>query len=169
MATVCCLLAGTSRAQVDVCDRQDSALDPGLQRHFATEWPAEAERLKSNPENVSREGDRLQLRLEGGGTVELADCLYGNSFHAYLYERYDAAGRFYVVSRSGNEDFAYTLVMRKTGKPFTVFATPIWASDKDTDIGGALQRVLLEIDEIAEATLLSISLETMLKTNGVVE
>ena len=33
----------------------------------------------------------------------------------------------------------------------------------DTDIGGALQRVLLEIDEIAEATLRSISLETMLK------
>jgi Rrf2 family protein len=33
-----------------------------------------------------------------------------------------------------------------------------------TDIGGALQRVLLEIDEIAEATLRSISLETMLRT-----
>jgi Rrf2 family protein len=34
---------------------------------------------------------------------------------------------------------------------------------EDTDIGGALQRVLLEIDEIAEATLRSISLETILK------
>ena len=34
---------------------------------------------------------------------------------------------------------------------------------EDTDIGGVLQRVLLEIDEIAEATLRSISLETMLK------
>ena len=34
---------------------------------------------------------------------------------------------------------------------------------EDTDIGGALQRVLQEIDEIAEATLRSISLETMLK------
>jgi Rrf2 family protein len=33
---------------------------------------------------------------------------------------------------------------------------------EDTDIGAALQRVLLEIDEIAEATLRSISLETML-------
>lgn len=32
-----------------------------------------------------------------------------------------------------------------------------------TDIGGALLRVLNEIDEIAEATLRSISLETMLK------
>ena len=32
-----------------------------------------------------------------------------------------------------------------------------------TDIGGALQRVLTEIDEIAEATLRSISLETLLK------
>jgi Rrf2 family protein len=35
---------------------------------------------------------------------------------------------------------------------------------EDTDIGAALQRALLEIDEIAEATLRSISLETMLKT-----
>ena len=34
---------------------------------------------------------------------------------------------------------------------------------ENTDIGGALQRVLMEIDEIAEATLRSISLETMLK------
>jgi Rrf2 family protein len=32
-----------------------------------------------------------------------------------------------------------------------------------TDIGAALQRVLIEIDEIAEATLRSVSLETMLK------
>jgi Rrf2 family protein len=34
---------------------------------------------------------------------------------------------------------------------------------EDTDIGASLQRVLAEIDEIAEATLRSISLETMLK------
>ena len=34
---------------------------------------------------------------------------------------------------------------------------------EDTAIGGALQRVLQEIDEIAEATLRSVSLETMLK------
>lgn len=33
---------------------------------------------------------------------------------------------------------------------------------EDTDIGSALQRVLMEIDEIAEATLRSISLETLL-------
>jgi Rrf2 family protein len=37
---------------------------------------------------------------------------------------------------------------------------------EDTDIGAALQRVLLEIDEIAEATLRSISLETMLRTTS---
>jgi Rrf2 family protein len=33
---------------------------------------------------------------------------------------------------------------------------------EDTDIGTSLQRVLAEIDEIAEATLRSVSLETML-------
>ena len=35
---------------------------------------------------------------------------------------------------------------------------------EQTDIGAALQRVLVEIDEIAEATLRSVSLETMLRT-----
>ena len=34
---------------------------------------------------------------------------------------------------------------------------------EDTDIGAALQRVLTEIDEIAEATLRSITLETLLR------
>jgi Rrf2 family protein len=34
---------------------------------------------------------------------------------------------------------------------------------EDTEIGAALQRVLTEIDEIAEATLRSVSLETMLR------
>jgi Rrf2 family protein len=34
---------------------------------------------------------------------------------------------------------------------------------EDTAIGAALQRVLTEIDEIAEATLRSVSLETMLR------
>jgi Rrf2 family protein len=35
---------------------------------------------------------------------------------------------------------------------------------EDTDIGASLQRVLIEIDEIAEATLRSVSLETMLSS-----
>ncbi|MCW5734299.1 MAG: Rrf2 family transcriptional regulator [Enhydrobacter sp.] len=34
---------------------------------------------------------------------------------------------------------------------------------EETEIGAALQRVLMEVDDIAEATLRSISLETMLK------
>lgn len=34
---------------------------------------------------------------------------------------------------------------------------------EETEIGAALQRILTEIDEIAEATLRSVSLETMLK------
>lgn len=37
---------------------------------------------------------------------------------------------------------------------------------EDTEIGSALQRVLTEIDEIAEATLRSISIETMLRSRS---
>ena len=38
---------------------------------------------------------------------------------------------------------------------------------EDTEIGAALQRVLTEIDEIAEATLRSVSLETLLGASHV--
>lgn len=37
---------------------------------------------------------------------------------------------------------------------------------EDTEIGATLQRVLTEIDEIAEATLRSISIETMLRSRS---
>lgn len=37
---------------------------------------------------------------------------------------------------------------------------------EETEVGGALQRVFAEVDEIAEATLRSISLETMLRPTG---
>lgn len=37
---------------------------------------------------------------------------------------------------------------------------------EDTEIGSTLQRVLTEIDEIAEATLRSISIETMLRSRS---
>ncbi len=37
---------------------------------------------------------------------------------------------------------------------------------EDTDVGAALQLVLTEVDEIAESTLRSISLETMLKSRS---
>ncbi len=37
---------------------------------------------------------------------------------------------------------------------------------EDTEIGAAVQRVLMEVDEIAEATLRSISLETLLTHGG---
>ena len=38
---------------------------------------------------------------------------------------------------------------------------------EDTEIGAALQRILTEIDEIAEATLRSVSLETLLGSSHV--
>ena len=79
---------------------------------------------------MSRADGRLRLALEGVGSVELTDCPYGDTAYTYLYERYDEAGRFYVVRTPAYEDFSYTLVMRKTGKQVTVYGTPVWAQDK---------------------------------------
>lgn len=107
------------------------ALDPAYERDSRTiEWPEEAQRLRADVPSVSRQGDRLRLAIDGGTAVELQDCPYGDAGYQYLYERYDDPGRFYVVRTPGPDDFAWTLVMKRTGRLFTVHGAPVWASDK---------------------------------------
>jgi len=129
LVLICYLLPGVVRAQTGGCD---TTAAPSLEyeRYAAEEWPREGERYKGNRQSVSRVGRRLRLALEGANSVELTDCPYGDTAYTYLYERYDEAGRFYVVRTPAYEDFSYTLVMRKTGKQATVYGTPVWAQDK---------------------------------------
>lgn len=94
------------------------------------EWPQEAQRLRADVPSVSRQGDRLRLAIDGGTAIELQDCPYGDAGYQYLYERYDDPGRFYVVRTPGVDDFVWTLVMKRTGRLFTVHGAPVWASDK---------------------------------------
>jgi len=129
------LLAATVHAQM--AGEEPKACVPGGQpmskeyeRDGLAEWPQEAQRFKSNDQMVSRRRDRLRLALDGGKTVELVDCPYGAGAYQYLYERYDQAGRFYVIRTPAHEDFSYTLVMMRTGRLFTVYGAPVWASDK---------------------------------------
>jgi hypothetical protein len=126
---VTCSLVGTAGAQTEACDVQAGSPSPEFELYAAEQWPREAERFKNNGHNVSREAGRLRLKVENG-VVELADCLHGDTAHVHLYERYDEAGRFYVVRRPAFKDFSYTLVMRTTGKQYTVYGTPIWSQDK---------------------------------------
>lgn len=109
----------------------NGAPDPAYERESRTvEWPQEARRLRADVPNVSRHEDRLRLAIDGGTAVELQDCPYGDTGYRYLYERYDDPGRFYVVRTPGLDDFAWTLVMKRTGRLFTVHGAPVWASDK---------------------------------------
>jgi|tagenome__1003787_1003787.scaffolds.fasta_scaffold20847821_2 hypothetical protein len=133
VALLCALLwalAGAARAQSDTCDLQAGPPSPDFEHYAAKQWPGEAERAKANRQNVSRDGERLRLKLEKGGPVEMADCPRGEDAHVFLYEDYDETGRFYVVRRPAFRDFSYTLVMRATGKQYTVYGTPIWSQDK---------------------------------------
>ena len=109
---------------------RDGAPSQDYERESAKDWQQEAQRYKSNEQMVSRQRDRLRLALDGGKTVELVDCPYGDSAYQYLYERYDQAGRFYVIRTPAHEDFSYTLVLMRTGRLFTVYGAPVWASDK---------------------------------------
>jgi len=129
LAIVASVLATTAGAQTS-CAPDGRPIDPYYENDTFAEWPPEAQRFKANAELVSRQRDRLKLSLDGGKSIELVDCPYGDDAYHFLYERYDQAGRFYVVRTPAYEDFSYTLVMRKTGKQVTVYGTPVWAQDK---------------------------------------
>ena len=140
LAIVVSLLATTAGAQTS-CVPGDRPLDPYYQNDTAAEWPREAQRLKNNAELVSRQHDRLRLALDGGRSVELVDCPYGDDGYHFLYERYDQAGRFYVVRKSARHDFSYLLVMMPAGKIYTTHGAPVWTSEKSKflTIGCSLQ------------------------------
>jgi len=126
------LLAGPAVAQMPsveakACERRGGKIERADE---ARDLRDEAERFRGNAQNVTRQRDGLLLKLEGGKTAELTDCPYGDGAYAYLYERYDEAGPFYVVRKRASEDFAYALVMKRTGRLYEVYGTPIWASDK---------------------------------------
>ena len=106
---------GAARAQPAACDVKAGPPSKDFELYTTEQWPQEAERFKGNRQDVSREGARLRLRLEKGDTLELSDCPHGDTAHLYLSERYDEAGRFYVVRQPPFKDFSYTLVMRSTG------------------------------------------------------
>lgn len=140
LSVVGSLLASAAGAQT-TCVPGDRAIDPHYESDTAGEWPREARRIKANEQLVAREHDRLRLAVDGGKSIELVDCPYGDDGYHYLYERYDQAGRFYVVRRSAPDEFAYTLVMLPTGRLFQVDGAPVWASEKSKflTIGCSLQ------------------------------
>jgi hypothetical protein len=123
-------LAQNAGVEAKAC-MPSGALDPAYERDSRTvEWPQEAQRLRADVPNVSRQGDRLRLAIDGGAAVELQDCPFGDAGYQYLYERYDDPGRFYVVRTPGFDDFAWTLVLKGSGRLFTVHGAPVWATDK---------------------------------------
>jgi hypothetical protein len=124
-------LAQARGEEAKACVRNGPSPSAEYERENQTkEWPQEAQRFRGDAPSVARQGDRLRLAIDGGKVVELQDCPYGDTAHQYLYERFDDPGRFYVVRTPAYEDFSYTLVMKRTGRLFTVHGAPVWASDK---------------------------------------
>lgn len=124
-------LAQAMGEEAKTCVPNGTSLGAEYERGNQTrEWPEEAQRFQSDAPNVARRGDRLRLAIDGGKSVELQDCPYGDRAYQFLYERFDDPGRFYVVRTPAHEDFSYTLVMKRTGRLFTVYGAPVWAQDK---------------------------------------
>jgi hypothetical protein len=125
------VLAQAMGEEAKACVPNGAPLGAENERENQTkEWPQEARRFGGDVPNVARQGDRLRLAIDGGNVVELQNCPYGDTAYQYLYERFDDPGRFYVVRTPAYEDFSYTLVMKRTGRLFTVYGAPVWASDK---------------------------------------
>jgi hypothetical protein len=92
-------------------------------------WAEERLRYAGNRE-VWRWYDRLYIAVMGDKVLTLTDCPFGDDMHRFDYERYDAAGGFHVVHVWRYEDHFLALVMRNTGKIYTVPGLPVWSPDR---------------------------------------
>lgn len=92
-------------------------------------WAEERQRFADNRE-VWRWYDRLYIAVMGDKVLTLTDCPFGDDMHRFEYARYDAAGGFHVVHVWRYEDHFYALVMRNTGKIYTVPGLPVWSPDR---------------------------------------
>lgn len=111
------------------------------------EWAEERSRWMNN-RDVWRWLDRLYIAVDGGRLVTLADCPFTDDMHRYLYETYDETGGFHIVNVRLYEDRAYALVMRRSGKIFTIAGLPVWSPDRMRFASGACS-VLNDQDAIA--------------------
>lgn len=114
----------------------------------------------------------LELARDPARTLSVADLAerFGVSTHslAKVLRTLSAAG-LVQGGRGASGGYRFTGNRRRiTLMDIVALFEPVPGSraaepGEDTEIGAALQRVLTEIDEIAEATLRSVSLETMLR------
>src|SRR5262245_27326148 len=68
------------------CEQSGAPLSLDYERDSRAEWPREAQRIKRNEQLVSRQQGRLRFTLDGGKTIDLVDCPFGEGAHWYLYE-----------------------------------------------------------------------------------
>lgn len=98
--------------------------DWNSQSPMAANWVQEKSRYADNRE-VWRWHDRLYLSIMDGKVMTLADCSFGDGSHYYEYERFDKPGGFHVVHVWQYEAHSYALVMRNTGKIYSVPGLPV--------------------------------------------
>ena len=95
----------------------------------AANWAEEKSRYGNNRE-VWRWHDRLYISILDGKVLTLADCSFSDDTHYYEYARYDEPGGFHVVHVWRYEAHGYALVMRNTGKIYSIAGLPVWSPDK---------------------------------------
>lgn len=127
-AIIASLVCASAHAQ-PACST-DQPEDPDYRQDSAADWPIEAGRLAATPRLASREGGSLTLSVDGGRTVSLSDCPYGDGGYRFLYERYDQSGAFHVVRQLARDDIFYRLVLMHGGAVVSLPGLPIWTSER---------------------------------------
>jgi hypothetical protein len=97
--------------------------------------------LQNNAELVSRQRDRLRLTLDGGKSIELVDCPYGDDAYHFFTSATIQAGRFYVVPQVVARRLLLHPGDDADRQLYTVYGAPVWTSEKSKflTIGCSLQ------------------------------
>ena len=119
---------------------------------LASEWVAnsragEDRRIGDDP-RVFRYLDRLYLAREDGQVITLADCMFGDGVHFFVYQHFDVTGDFYFVAKHQDRDFYYVAVSRMTGAELVVFTKPDWSPDQKRFAHGGCGPMMGSPDEL---------------------
>lgn len=82
-------------------------------------------------QDVWRDHDRLYLGLDDDKVAILTDCPYADErMKLQLYQGFDEAGRFHVITTHDGDDEYYVFVSRREGVTMRARSLPAWSPDR---------------------------------------
>lgn len=97
---------------------------------LAQERQEEAHKI-GRRQDVWRDNDRLYLGLDDDKVAILTDCPFADErMHLHLYQAFDEAGRFHIITSHDGDDSYYVFVSRREGVTMRARSLPLWSPDR---------------------------------------